>query len=505
MNSLTFVLAVILALVLGLALGWYIARSGNGSAESVRQENSQLRADLAAASEARELLSARVESLEERARADADVLQALAPVKVQLSAMEKSVRAMENQRAEQFGSVSQALKSSAKTQEQLRDMTSTLSTALRSTSARGTWGEAQLRRVVEAAGMTPHVAFSEQVSGVATSAKDQDRSVRPDMVIFLPGDKTIIVDAKAPLSAYLRAQDAEDEKGRKAELLQHAKAVKAHVDALTHKKYWAGFDASPELVLCFIPAESALSAALTADPSLLDYAASKNVALVSPVSLLSSLKAISFSWRQDALTDNARELFALSQQLYERLGTTGSHLASMGRMLSRTVDSYNGLVGSLETRVFVTARKIADLDSASFTDDLFPEPISSTAKPLTAAEFLEETGETVADSDHETSPDTAEDSYQQYVAAFQSGDLQDSNLHAIEESDHSLDPEKSAYKPTFEDVPLWDQYPAGFSQDMDDDYDAPAVITEHPYPTDGGSKKAAPEQEQPFDYDSWAD
>lgn len=505
MTFLTLALALALALVLGVALGWFLGRAGGGSSPALQQENSQLQVDLAAASQARDLLAERVESLEERSRADADVLQALAPVKLQLATMEKSVRSMENQRAEQFGSVSEALKNSAKTQEQLRDMTSTLSTALRSTSARGTWGEAQLRRVVEAAGMADHVAFSEQVSSLATSAQGQDRSVRPDMVIYLPGQKTIVADAKAPLSSYLRAQDAADEKTKKQELTQHARAVKAHVDALANKKYWAGFEASPELVLCFIPAESALSAALTADATLLDYAASKNVALVSPISLLSSLKAISFSWRQDALTDNARELFVLSKQLYERLGTAGTHLGTMGRMLTRAVESYNGLVGSLETRVFVTARKIAELDSSSLKDDLQVSPLDSAVKPLAAPEFLAQDSVPVreegwADSDQQ---DDAEDAYRQYLSAYSSGELEASSLAESEENDHALDPEKSSYTPAFEDVPLWDQY-AGENPDLDDDWDEPAIITERPVnETSASEKDAHRDSERPFDYDSW--
>lgn len=508
MNSLTLVLAVALALLIGLAVGWYFGRSGGGSSEALRHENSQLRADLSGASEARQILADRVESLEERARADADVLQALVPVKMQLATMEKSVRTMENQRAEQFGSVSEALKNSAITQEQLREATSSLSGALRSTSARGTWGEAQLRRVVEAAGMTAHVAFSEQVTGNATSAKDQDKAVRPDMVIYLPGGKTIVVDAKSPLNAYLNAQEATHEKSKVAELAQHARAVKSHVDALASKKYWSGFDASPELVLCFIPAESALSAALQADAQLLDYAASKNVALVSPVSLLAALKAISFSWRQDALTDNARELFVLSKQLYERLGTAGTHLSSMGKMLTRTVESYNGLVGSLETRVFVTARKIANLDSAQFTDDLSPAPIDSSVKPLTSAEFLDqpENVVTTAVNNDEDETDDAETAYSQYLAAFDSGDLTNSTLEPVDEEYHTIDPNKSAYTPRFEDVPLWGQYPEGFSEEIDDHYDDPAVITEHPYPnTQDGEKAAHHNDGRPIDYDSWAD
>lgn len=497
MGSLTVILALMLALVVGLVAGWFLGRAGQGSSAALHRENAQLRADLSGAQQARQLLSERVADLQEREQRSADVLQVLAPVKEQLTTMEKSVRAMEIQRAEQFGSVSEALKASAQSQEQLRSVTSTLSTALKSSSARGTWGEAQLKRVVEAAGMTNHVVYSEQVSSSSANSADQDRAVRPDMVINLPGRKTIVLDAKAPLNAYLTAQDAEDDTAQKAELARHARAVKAHVDTLAKKKYWAGFDASPELVLCFIPVESALSAALDADPTLLDYAASKNVALVSPVSLLSALKAISFSWRQDALTDNARELFVLSKQLYERLGTAGAHLSSMGRMLGRTVDSYNSLVGSLETRVFVTARKIADLDSAQLVDDLSPQPLESAPKPLTSPEFLERSEEPEQNDD--AAADTAQTAFAAYQQAFEQGDLPE----AEDEEDHLLDPEKSAYEPTFEDVPLWDQYPEGFSDDIDDGYDGPAIITEHDYPSEHTAKGRSTNGEQPFDYDSW--
>ncbi|MFW0182486.1 DNA recombination protein RmuC [Rothia sp. CCM 9417] len=384
----TVLLAIILALVLGTLAGFFWGRAGSGSTDALREKNAQLTADLAAAQRAETLLSERVRELQARAEADEDVLLALAPVKTQLATMEKSVRTMETQRAQQYGGLAQALNETNKTSHQLREVTGLLSSALRSTSARGSWGEAQLRRVVEAAGMLRHVTFSEQSTTVATDSRGQERQIRPDMVVHLPGGKTVVLDAKAPLSSYLDAQEAEGPV--QAELLgRHAKAVRAHLDALASKQYWAGFGASPELVLCFIPVESALSAALTADAKLLDYAAAKNVALVSPVSLLAALKAISFSWRQDALTDNARELFNLSQQLYERLGTAGSHLAGMGKSLARTVDSYNALVGSLETRVFVTARKMTALSGVQdATGHLSPTPSEASLKPLTAPEFM---------------------------------------------------------------------------------------------------------------------
>lgn len=384
----TVLLAVLLALVLGALAGYFWGHSGNGSLHALRQKNTQLTADLAAAQRAETLLTERVRELQTRSEADEDVLLALAPVKTQLASMEKSVRIMETQRAQQYGGLAQALNEANKTNHQLREVTGVLSSALRSTSARGSWGEAQLRRVVEAAGMIRHVSFSEQSTTVATDSRGLERQVRPDMVVHLPGNKTVVLDAKAPLSSYLEAQAAEGPV--QAELLsRHAQAVRAHVDALASKQYWAGFEASPELVLCFIPVESALSAALTADASLLDYAAAKNVALVSPVSLLAALKAISFSWRQDALTDNARELFDLSQQLYQRLGTVGSHLAGMGKSLQRSVESYNALVGSLETRVFVTARKMTALSGVQDTaGHLSPTPSEASTQALTAPEFL---------------------------------------------------------------------------------------------------------------------
>ncbi|ORC24482.1 hypothetical protein A7979_09380 [Rothia nasimurium] len=387
----TVLLSVLLALLLGGLAGFLWGRAGSGSTDALKEKNAQLTADLAAAQRAETLLTDRIAELTARAEEDDDVLLALAPLKTQLATMEKSVRTMETQRAQQYGGLAEALAESNRTGAQLRETTSALAGALRSSSARGTWGEAQLRRVVEAAGMTRHVDFTEQATATATDARGADRTVRPDMVVHLPGGKAIVCDAKAPLASYLAAQETEDAGEQAGLLAQHARALRSHVDALTAKNYWAGFESSPELVLCFVPAESALSAALTADSGLLDYASAKNVALVSPVSLLAALKAVSFSWRQDALTDNARELFTLANQLYERLGTSGNHLAGMGRTLTRTVDSYNALVGSLETRVFVTARKMTALSGqGAAPDSLSPTPLDTTVKPLTAPEFTQD-------------------------------------------------------------------------------------------------------------------
>jgi DNA recombination protein RmuC len=248
----------------------------------------------------------------------------------------------------------------------------------------------QLRRVVEAAGMVRHVDFTEQDSRVT------DRGVqRPDMIIKLPGGQSIVVDAKAPMNSYLDSQavpadgSSENEQLRARSLKAHAKALRSHVDALATKQYWTGNDGSPELVMCFVPVESALAAALETDATLLEHASRNNVALVSPVSLMASLKAVAFSWRQATLTDNARELYRLSRELYDRMGSVGKHLADMGGSLRRSVDGYNKLVGSLETRVLPSARKIAALDPTdNDSTGLETKPVETMPRAVTATEFV---------------------------------------------------------------------------------------------------------------------
>ncbi|WP_129657729.1 DNA recombination protein RmuC [Rothia uropygialis] len=388
MTALPLVLSALLALVIGGVLGFVLGARSRTSGEDLSEENTRLRNDLSAAVEGKELLAQRVESLEERARTDQDVLRALAPVKNQLATVEQQVRQMERERADQFGSVREALEVSRRGQDELRESTHHLSSALRSTTARGTWGETQLRRVVEAAGMERHVSYSEQVVSEVQDETGKIRRLRPDMVVTLPGGKELVLDSKAPLDAYLESQEAIEEAEKAAWESKHAKAVRSHVDALASKRYWDARETSPEIVLCFLPMESALSAALRADSGLLDYASSRGVALVSPVSLLASLKAVALSWRQEAVSQNARDLLALSRQLYERLSSVGGHLQSMGRALSRSVESYNAMLGSMESRVFVTARKINEMDPTAPSDErLEAGPVDVSPKPLTAPEF----------------------------------------------------------------------------------------------------------------------
>lgn len=297
---------------------------------------------------------------------------------------------LERDRAAQFGRLGEQLRAAAATDRDLLNQTTSLMATLRSTSARGHWGEAQLRRVVEAAGMLHHVDFSEQST---LSGRDGER-LRPDLLVSLPGGKSMAVDAKAPIGDALAAEALADEPGeeawerRQALAAQHAAAVRRHVDQLSAKAYWAGLEHSPELVLCFLPAESLLAAALDADGGLLDHAFSRNVALVAPVSLLTALKSVAYAWRQDTLAENAHTVVASAKDLYERLGTLGTHLDRMGGSLKTTVDRYNQLVGNVESRVLPAARKLREADPG-----LAPTPdirtLESAPRVLSAPELVE--------------------------------------------------------------------------------------------------------------------
>ncbi|MDQ1059508.1 DNA recombination protein RmuC [Arthrobacter globiformis] len=357
--------------------------------DGVSARLSEVSAQFAAADAERKLLSAQNRELGTSREQDASVLRALAPVAEKLTAVQQQVSLLERDRLEQYGQLAQQLQEARLTDEQLMRSTHALESALRSNSARGQWGEVQLRRVVEAAGMMRHVDFHEQHHGTSGA----EAAVRPDLVVQLPGDKQLVVDAKVPLSAYLEAQElgqsASDRPGisqaaQQNLLAAHAKALKTHVDALSTKKYWDISGNSPELVICFVPAESILAAALSADPALLDHALSKNVVLASPGTLLAVLKSVAFTWRQDVLTDSARELFELARQLYERMGTLGDNVGKLGSSLKSSVDRYNAMVGTLEARVLPTARKLNALDASGLVT---PPAVQVTPRSLAAPEL----------------------------------------------------------------------------------------------------------------------
>jgi DNA recombination protein RmuC len=406
MDALTVSIVAIACLTLGAVAGW-AAGAARGAARAARV-HADLRERLAAADATRQGVQAQLEhqqllyrelaaqtradqaTREERERRDQTLLRALSPVQETLLTMQAKVDELERDRHAQFGALAEQLRRAQESDEALRSTTESLAGALRSGSTRGVWGETQLRRVVEAAGLTRYVDFDVQ-STVRTDAG----TGRPDMVIRLPGDKAIAVDAKVPLDAYLEAsaipltaQGADAR--RRAELIaKHVKAVRAHVDALAKKTYWAGLGSSPEFVVCFVPSESLLAAALEEDPSLLDYAFGKRVALASPVNLWAVLKTIAYAWTQQDVSREARALFDLGTQLYDRLGGLASHADDLRRAIERTVDSYNRFTGTLESRVLVTARKFPGIDDTKLDTVSAPAAIEKTPRRFTAPELLD--------------------------------------------------------------------------------------------------------------------
>lgn len=322
----------------------------------------------------------------EREQRESKVLQALSPVQESLRTMQHKVTELETQRSQQYGAIAEQLKQTQLSGEQIRVTTESLASALRSNSTRGVWGETQLRNVVQAAGLIERVDFD-----VQSSISSDSGAGRPDMVIHLPGGKNIAVDAKVPFSAYLEASQipvtATGEEGarRVALIRQHVKVLRGHIDTLASKSYWTGLQASPELVIAFIPSESLVSSALEADPAIMDYAFNKRVALASPVTLWSVLKTVAFSWQQDVLTDQAKTLFDLSKELYGRLATLSEHADRLRKSIDSTVNSYNQFANSLETRVLVTARKLNALDESKVIG--VAQTIETAPKQLTAVEM----------------------------------------------------------------------------------------------------------------------
>lgn len=335
---------------------------------------------------------------QERERREQVLLRALAPVQETLQTMQHKVDELERERQAQYGSIAEQLRRAHEADEALRATTESLAGALRSNATRGVWGETQLRRVVESAGLTRYVDFDTQSSVTSDAGAG-----RPDMVVRLPGGKALAVDAKVPLDAYLEASaipvTAQGEAAAlRAQLLQkHVKAVRAHIDALAGKRYWTGLASSPEFVVCFIPSESLLAAALEEDPSLLDYAFGRRVALASPVNLWAVLKTVAYTWTQQDVSTEARRLFDLGNELYQRLGGLAAHADDLRRAIERTVDSYNRFAGSLESRVLVSARRFPGIDDTKLDATAAPAAIEKAPRKLTAPEFTEQTAADLGD------------------------------------------------------------------------------------------------------------
>ncbi|WP_054951869.1 DNA recombination protein RmuC [Flaviflexus massiliensis] len=375
---LLFVLAILVVLAVGIAVGYFlgVARTRITSAEA-RVEMAEVRARS-------ERLEEENNGLIERASRDQNLLQALAPITTKLADMTTKVQQMERHQVSATARLGEQLTNSSQASKELLNVTTSLRSALTSTSSRGVWGEAELERIVTAAGMLPHVHFDTQ-----TAIGGQ----RPDMLIYLPGDGTIAVDAKVPLSAYLKAAELTNDVNRAEErsqlLNEHAKAVRSHILELAKRNYPSQFPGSPQLTIMFLPAESLLSEAVQANPALLDEAAKLGVALTSPSSLLALLRAVASTWSTSRVTEEAGEVLALGKDLVQRLGDLSKHLTNVGTHLSRTVKAYNQSIGTLENRLLVTARNFDSLPS----DNLEVPQLSNEAtqiRSISRAELLDE-------------------------------------------------------------------------------------------------------------------
>ena len=303
------------------------------------------------------------------------------PLRETLARVEEQLRESDAARTRSHAALAEQVDFARQTSDQLRAQTQALVTALRRPEARGRWGELQLRRVVELAGMSARCDFDEQVA-VATP----DGPLRPDMVVHLAGGKNIVVDSKVSLAAYLEAAESEDEDVRAERMDAHARHLRDHVDRLAGKAYWAALSPSPEFVILFIPGEAFLAPALERDPGLLEYALARKVHIATPTTLITMLRTAQYAWQQEALADNARAVFDLGRELYDRLGGLGRHVDQLGRALTKAVSSYNQAVGSLESRVLVTARRLNELSVVE--GELGPlAPVEETTRLLSAPEL----------------------------------------------------------------------------------------------------------------------
>ena len=379
-------LGLLVALLLGAALGWFVqaARSGARLA-GAEAELAAGRANEATVRRSLELLT------EDSARRSsgavgAQVAGVVGPLREAVGRLAEHVERVERTRVDAYAGLREQVAGMHRTSEHLTAQTSQLVTALRAPQVRGRWGELQLERVVELAGMVEHCDFDTQVPGTVDGV-DGPVGVRPDMVVRLAGGRQVVVDAKVPFAAYLQAVEATDEGEHRAHLARHARALRAHVDALAAKTYWRAFEPSPEFVVLFVPGDPFLEAALAADPELLEHAFTRNVVIATPTTLIALLRTVAHSWRQESLSREAAAIHALGRELHARLCTVGTHLDRLGSQLGRTVESFNATVSSMESRVLVTARRLSEMQVG---DGEAPEvhQVDHTPRKVQAADLL---------------------------------------------------------------------------------------------------------------------
>lgn len=378
MEIVLLVVGLVLGVALGAALGWAVARARGARVEAERA-----------------VLAERLTAVEAGRDHGHALALTVAPLAEALGKVEAQLRSLESTRVHAQASLTEQVSLVRSSSEALRDQTAALVTALRAPQTRGRWGEMQLRRVVELAGMVEHCDFTEQ----ATVSRDGG-ALRPDLVVRLAGGKHVVVDAKVSLAAYLDAVESRDPEVSAQRLAAHARHLREHVKGLAAKEYWRSFEPTPEFVVLFVPGDAFLAPALERDPALLEDAMAARVLIATPTTLMAMLRTIAYSWQQEALRENARTVFELGRELYRRLSTVGGHVDKLGRTLGRAVADYNATVGSLERNVLVTARRMAELQ---VTDADLPTltTVEEVPRPLAAPELtaaLEElTGRPVPD------------------------------------------------------------------------------------------------------------